>query len=304
LDIDFVLKAIETLVKCGTKKYTIIGGEPTLHRDYSYIVNALINKENEIFCTLVTNGRLLSNGIPREWLGNNKIQVVISLHGANRDHYFLNTGSKAGFQETRKAIKKMVSGKVDHSVNVVISRENLPYIKDFVRIVSELKVGQLCFTIAIPSMNNLSYPSDYLELSGSVASIHSYCEEKKQKHVFIFSLPWCVLDGHLLSSLIKNGNLVFNCPAGEGQGIVIKEDGSLTICTHLSGYEIASKEDAEMILANPESFSNFWNSMAMTKLRKTIDVYRSDKCRKCVYRLHCKGGCPLWWKVYDFSSII
>jgi len=303
LDTNFAIESVKSLATCGTKKCTIIGGEPTLHKDYKLIIKEL-TESTIISCTFVTNGRLLSGNIPNEWSENKKIHIVISLHGANEKHYLSNAGNRKGFSETIQAIKNVVSRKVNHSVNVVISKENLLYMDEFVRIVSALKANLLCFTIAMPSMDEFNYSTDPFELAESVSKIHSLCDELNQKHVFIFSLPWCILNERLLSDLVKNKQLIFNCPIGKGRGVVLKENGSLTICTHLSSFGILSREKTKNIFLNPDNFVRFWNSPEIKHLRQTIDVYRSPKCLKCKYRLYCKSGCPLWWKNFDFSKII
>jgi len=103
LDTEFALRAISTLSICGTKKCTIIGGEPTLHNNYKTIIDSAAEKMSS--CVFVTNGRLLSFGFPDDWLTNKKIHVVVSLHGVDSEHYESNTGSKKGFEEATSTIR-------------------------------------------------------------------------------------------------------------------------------------------------------------------------------------------------------
>lgn len=302
LDTELATLAIKTLSKCGTKKCTIIGGEPTLHKDYKTIINSATKEMSS--CTLVTNGRLLSLDFPDEWSNNKKFHVIVSLHGVDPEHYQLNTKSRDGFDQTTAAIKLLVSKGVRHSVNVVISRENIPKMYDFVRIVSELKVARLCFTIAISSMDNPDYVTDPLELANAVPKIHEMCQILEQSHLFIFSLPWCLLSDQLSSKLITNRQLIFNCPIDQGKGVVVKEDGALTVCTHLSSYEVVSSSKARLILSEARDFLEFWNSSEISDFRHATNVYRYRGCTACFHRLYCKGGCPLWWKSFDFRPIL
>lgn len=302
IDTALVFKITDVLLRCGTKKCTVIGGEPTLHPDYKRIVDYLVAKMTS--CTFVTNGRKLSYDIPRSWPVDKKLHVTMSLHGADKKHYQDNTGSEIGFNQTVNAIKWLVSKKIKHSVNVVLSKENLPYIKDFVRLVFGLGVDMLCFTMAISSVDDSNYQTDPIELSMAVAGIHELCNKINQPHLFIFSLPWCLLDGKLLDNLIRQRQLIFNCPIDSGRGIVVKENGALAVCTHLSSYEILPREKTKEVFSTPDNFIKFWNSPEMISFRRTVNVYRDKRCFGCRYRLYCKGGCPLWWKNYDFRKIL
>jgi len=302
IDTALVFKIADTLLRCGTKKCTVIGGEPTLHPDYKEILNYLVTKMSS--CSFVTNGRKLSYDIPKSWLIDKKLHTTVSLHGANKKHYRSNTGNEIGFDQTINAIKLLVSKKIKHSVNVVLGKENLPYIKDFVQLVFSLKVDVLCFTIAISSVDDPDYQTDPIEISMAIGGIHEFCNKINQPHLFIFSLPWCLLDEKLLDDLISQRQLIFNCPVDGGKGIVVKENGAIAICTHLSSYEILSNEDAREIFSAPENFIEFWNSSEMINFRHAVNVYRDKRCLSCRYRLYCKGGCPLWWENYDFRKTL
>jgi|SRR3989338_1955947 len=302
LDTDFIFSAAKTFSSIGTKKCTIIGGEPTLHKDFGLIVDVL-TREMDFSCTFVTNGRMLAHKIPDSWKSNKKLHVVVSLHGADEDHYALNTGSH-GFNKTVMSIKGLVAAGINHSVNVVISKENAPRIIDFIKIVKELNASLLCFTFAMPSMDDDGYQTDPFDLANIVKKVHLLCEEYKQEHTFIFSLPWCLLGEELLDHLILDKQLIFNCPIGKGRGVVIKEDSSLALCTHLSSRTLLSKQKLKENILDKDSFLRFWNTEEMDSLRQAIDVHRHEKCVKCKYRLFCKGGCPLWWSAYDFSGAI
>lgn len=301
LDTKLVVQAIETLSRCGTKKCTFIGGEPTLHKDLSYLVEVATSKMRS--CTIVTNGRALHNNIPTSWVGNDRLHVVVSLHGANEDHYMQNTGEKNGFEQACSAIRNLIKKNISHSVNVVVGKENLPMLNEFIALVANIGVNMLCFTIAISPIDDV-YETNPFEIAGCIRNVHETCERFKQAHVFIFSLPWCLIDQQLLEELISKKNLMFNCPVDQGKGVVIKENGGLTICTHLSSHELLPPNEVKLILSKPELFRSFWNSTKVNLLRETVNVYRHPACIKCKYRLYCKGGCPLWWKWFDFKQHI
>ncbi len=302
LDPDLIAHRSQILAQCGTKKVTLIGGEPSLHKNHKDILRQVTKEIGS--CSFVTNGRIFSKEVSLKWCINEKSHFIISLHGANPKHYKDNTGSKNGFKETIFAIKKMSLAGVRISVNVVLGATNISFIREFIEVVSKTRANILCFTIAIPSIDNECYDTDPLDIVSKIESIHNLCEEFGQKHLFIFSLPWCLLSSNLLNKLIANKNLMFNCPVDSGSGIVIKENGAILTCTHLSSLEIASPEQADEIFRSKKSFLDFWNSPDIIEFRDSVNVYRHSDCKLCIYRLNCKGGCPLWWKYFNFKSLI
>lgn len=302
LDFDLIAHRSDILAQCGTKKVTLIGGEPSLHKNHKDILRQVLGEMES--CSFVTNGRVFSKGISLERCDNKKVHFIISLHGANPEHYKNNTGAKTGFSETISAIEKLSLANINISVNVVLGKENLLFVREFIEVVSKTKAKMLCFTIAMPSIDGEGYDTDPIDIVSQIEFIHNLCNEYGQKHLFIFSLPWCLLDSELLNHLIVNKNLMFNCPVDSGSGIVIKENGAILACTHLSTLEIATPKQAEEIFCSKDTFLDFWNSADIIDFRNSVDVYRHPDCKFCVYRLNCKGGCPLWWKYFDFKPLI
>ncbi len=223
------------------------------------------------------------------------------MHGANQDHYRANTGSNEGFGEAMRAIENLKRNKIRHSVNIVVSHENLKMMPDFIRILSGL-ADRLGFTFALPPLDDVGYHSDPYVLSESVASINSLCLEYKQDHCFVYSLPWCTLKKDLLDNLLSRNELMFNCPVNKGKVVVVKENCTLSLCTHLSGVELLGREETQEVLSSSKTFLGFWNSAEMNKIRRSMDVYRHPKCVLCEHRFFCKGGCPLWWGFSDFQK--
>ncbi len=302
LDVDVIKKAAETLRKAGTKRCTVIGGEPSLHKEYESIVNYLATEQN-FMVSFITNGRVLARKFPSSWIGNKNIRAIVSLHGANSEHYLENTGRPKGFEEAISAIRVLNANGLTHAVNVVLGKENINHIIEFIELAKRENV-KLTFTMGMPSIDDPNHEVNPATYTEAIRIINGYCKQKQQHHCFIFSLPWCAIEEELLDNLVEEGNLFFNCPVDKGLGIVIKEDGAITVCTHLSNMDIASSTEAESIFTDTSSFTEFWNSKKLSSLRETVSVYRSSECIECKYRFYCKGGCPLWWNKFDFRPII
>lgn len=298
---EVIVPIAKTLSASGVKFCTLAGGEPTLHPDCLALAGTLSQIFNS--CALVTNGRLLSGPLPEEWL-TGRVRVTISLHGATPQHYLENTGSKRGFTEAIQAVLNLGQKGLHPSLSVVLGPENIAHATEFVRLAVDLAVDTICFTIAIPSIDDATYTSVPMEIPKAVEEIHALCMAAGQKHVFIFSLPWCMLRREFLEELIDTRSIMFNCPVPDGKVLVIKENGALGLCTHTTSLELLDAEATQEIMSTPDRFLAFWNSEKMHGLRQVVDVDRHPNCAVCTYRNYCKGGCPLWWKFFNFGDII
>ncbi|MFA5211258.1 MAG: radical SAM protein [Patescibacteria group bacterium] len=301
IDYEKVKAKIKTFAEIGIKTITIIGGEPTLHPNFKEIINEII--KFGMTCIIVTNGRKKIE-IPEKWKDNPLVKYVFSLHGANEEHYFKNTSSKNGFTEMIENVTYLKKEGVKLSVNIVLGKEMIDHLDIFYKLINKLSIKKLNFTYAVPSVDDENYEAIPLRLVELTKKIYSDCTKNNIKSSFILSLPWCLLGKDDLKYFIENKLISFNCPVNYGKGFLLKENGAIALCTHLSNYEILNAAKSEKVLLNAKNFINFWNSKKIKELRKTVNVYRHEKCVKCDYRFNCKGGCPLWWQRFDFGDII
>jgi radical SAM protein with 4Fe4S-binding SPASM domain len=226
------------------------------------------------------------------------------MHGANPEHYRANTGSKNGFDEAVRGARNLQAHGLHPSLSVVLGPENIVRAAEFVEVARSLEATALGFTIAIPSIDNPDYVPAPDAIPEVVQKLHELCSAVGQKHVFVYSLPWCTLSPDLLENLISSRSIMFNCPVPDGKVMVIKENGALGLCTHTTSFELLNAEATREVMTTPERFLSFWSSAEMQNLRQAVDVDRHPNCSSCVYQSHCKGGCPLWWKFFDFGEAI
>lgn len=304
LNFDIIRMAVNVLPKYGVRHCTLTGGEPTLHPQFDLILKELTGDNGFLSYTVITNGRKFAGGIPDPMMGNSKLHVTVSLHGANSRHYFENTGIPQGFDEMIQGIKNLLESGVRCAASVVLGPENLRRVEEYIRLVVSLGIDMLCFTIGIPSLDDPVYIPDPHAVVQAIPAITAYCQKIGLRHCFVLSLPWCFLDDSLLQELLQTKRIMFNCPVPNGNSMVIGEDGAICLCTHTTRYELASREMLISILSDAAGFESFWNSRNLQNLRKEVSVYRHVKCVSCKYRWWCRGGCPLWWRFYDFSECI
>jgi radical SAM protein with 4Fe4S-binding SPASM domain len=304
LNRDFIVRVAKTLSECGTKSCVITGGEPTLHPEFSSIADDLCSFFQ--FCNLITNGRSFSNGIPLSVIKNiPHLSISVSMHGTNREHYFANTGASEGFDEMCQGLKNLRDRNIGFSVNVVLCPENLGNVGDCIALAKKFEAKSLCFTFGLPSLDDTrQYKTDPVLIADAIPDIFRLCKKLEQKCCFVISLPWCLIEEMTLREIMAEKSLMFNCPVFTGNAVTIKENRAISLCTHTTGFELVCPSEIDSVISSSQSFIDFWSGSEMSRLRRTIDVFRHRKCTNCDYRWWCRGGCPLWWNSFDFSGMI
>lgn len=113
-----VFKIIDKLKESGTRRISLVGGEPLIRADIYSIVD-YINKKN-IECSMTSNGFL----VPEKMDVCKKLDLlVLSLDGMEENHD-LNRG-KDSFKKVMAAIEAGYRNKIPMLTNTVISRHNI-----------------------------------------------------------------------------------------------------------------------------------------------------------------------------------
>lgn len=109
---------IDELAASGTRRITILGGEPLLREDIGEIIDYI--KYKEIDCGLGTNGLL----VPEKIKDISKLNTItISLDG-DKDAHDANRG-KGTFEKVMEAIKVVKSYEIPLHVNTTITKNNI-----------------------------------------------------------------------------------------------------------------------------------------------------------------------------------
>ena len=113
-----IKKIIKGLGKLGTKRMSLVGGEPLLRTDIDQIINYI--KKNRMECALTSNGYLLPDMLDKV----KKLDLlVLSLDGREKNH---DSGREKGsWKKTMKALKIACKNKIPLQISTVISKENL-----------------------------------------------------------------------------------------------------------------------------------------------------------------------------------
>ena len=305
-NIDFDLigfeKIIDFLKELGCQKIVFVGGEPTL---YPYLIEAIkISIKNSFKCSVITNGRKLSN---LNYLINfkqfeDKINFIISLEGKKLVHEKI-TNSLNSFDETIQGIKNCISLGLLTATNTTLCKQNINNIPDLVSLLSNLGINCFSFNYGMPPINHSFRKNTFLELSEineAIRNIKNTILKDKLLLYITTPLPLCIFESDILKFLIENNSKINTCcHMLNGKGLILDFNGNILPCTHLTNvsygniFKIDSKNE----------FWKLWDGKIENDYRQKLRKYPNIVCDSCSLKNNCTGGCPLLW-TYENPKIV
>jgi len=143
--------------KIGTRKFKIVGGEPTLRDDLCEIIRAVRNISDDIDLSMVTNGTRLAETV-REYKKAGLHRINVSLFTMNRRYFKENIGPGAIYDSVLEGIDTAITLGLCHKINHIFhDMDDLTDVLSFAR-VRNLRVNILN---TIPSIDMADgMPSD------------------------------------------------------------------------------------------------------------------------------------------------
>lgn len=288
-------ETINLLSELGIKKIILIGGEPTLYKNIYSILDKTLNKG--IPTGMVTNGRRLKDiNFTRELKKRGLDYVTISVEGANAFEHDSITQIQGSYNDTIKGIKNSLSEGINISTNTVISSENINGLEGIISSLKKVGVKEMGFNICgvcVSEEDNNSYIINPKKASNAFAEVYKKFKDEKIKLKLITPVPFCFFDKEMLKEFVEKDIISGGpCQLVHGRNFVIDYNGDIVPCTHLTGFPLFNLFQDEKIITK-EDFISLYNQESISKLRKEIGRYPSEKCDSCDES--CSGGCPLFW---------
>ena len=267
LEKDIVFSLLEDFGKHGTGVTLEGGGEPTLHKDFSEIVD--YGYKNEVDLGLITNGvKDISQDVRKfKW-------IRISLDSCDRKQYAVEKGVDC-FDRVLENIRKMSDSrnyeKTFIGVGYVITNRNinLEKMKNMVEILDKIGVDYIYFRPVEEAEDLLPSVEDMINLKRELIK---WTENKRIRYLI-----------NIYDRVIKNNNEM-PCVAHSITSI-IHADGTVNLCEKRRHDEICLGN----ILEN--SFYELWNSN--TRILASSKLLCSE----------CQNGCDVC-RITGFNDII
>ena len=153
---DLTLQEIKIIIddyiaKYGTIQLTLTGGEITIRKDFSDIMDYVQQKKADgsiTFVDMQTNARMLYKEELAEIAAKTVDFFLIALHSNRADVHDSITQSKGSFIQTTTAISNLIrfAGKEKIAIQTVINKKNYTHLKDIYAYVFEtFGIKECCF---------------------------------------------------------------------------------------------------------------------------------------------------------------
>lgn len=298
---EVVLDTLKLLQKLGVERCILLGGEPTVYNDLPWVISQ--TRKHDITPAIITNGRKLSNPSYLKKLHESGLRnLTVSIETLEKDIHDSMTGVKGSFEQTKKGITLALEQGFSVTNSTTISENNLGYMEQTTRKLTELGVKWLAFNIATPNVCEIS--SFDLSIVNTISEMHRILDQGKKIEAnihFAASVPICLAE--------KNGEIDKHfrgtCFVFRGKGLVIDNDGSVIPCVHWVGAPIDSIYNSDGKSKSVNEFLENWNEGFPSNFRDSLMKYPAQKCMNCEYwGVKCTGGCPLLRLDRDISRDI
>jgi len=212
----------------GAKRLILSGGEPTLHKKFPDFVK--FGKENGYtWVQVVSNGRMFS--YPKfvvRAVKNGLDEATISMHGHTPELHDRLVGVKGAFEQGLQGLKNLIGLRRVVSVDMVLNRLNLPYLREMLEFYMDLGVYEFDLLHLIPFGRAFDDYFDVLSYDLGFAAPHlrRALELKDTPGLVLWTnrLPVSFLEG--AEDLVQDPHKIYDEVLGEREAFkrLVKDD--------------------------------------------------------------------------------
>lgn len=174
------------------------GGEPTLRKDFFYILKYVNKNFPETKINLITNSRMFYYADFIEKIESiNNLSVITELYGSSEKLHDFITQTKGSFKQSFKGIKNLLSNNFEVELRIVISKLNYYDIPNIAKMyLNEFKNAKKIVIFPIDLIGNAYRHKKrtairYIEI---VPFMEKALKLLKNKNVKIYHIPYCILN--------------------------------------------------------------------------------------------------------------
>lgn len=257
------------------KFVNLVGGEPTIHKNFTEILEFLII--NNFYIQVFTNGLISKENLE-------KIVKILNYNSIKKEHLYFSVNLSSGINKIQRNTLKKLNTLSYPSYTIQSKEDDLMFLVDTIRSYNldpTIRLG-----LALPSIGsgNEYLPIEhYRSVAKNIINLTNNSEGITIK--LDCGFPLCMFKFEELENLNKDENhFRFDC----GQAIDIYPDLSVTNCFALKNIARENIEDFESLPQLKEHF--YWGLMT------PIGIY-GDVCYECEYfGAKCSGGCKGFYR--------
>lgn len=299
VDLEQLKKIFALINELHIPNVTLIGGEPTMHKDFLQILEIANSVSNP---AVVTNGTMFAKTEFAKQVAEIGIRgVLFSLTSPFEDVHDKTTGRKGAYKEVIKGIENALSYLSHDSVrtSTTITQNNACDLQKIMDINKAMGISTTIFNACVPSISDMCGESCLhpTELARAIEDAYVYGQKIEQSIRVATNLPYCIFSDDLRESL-RNDRVIATspCQVYRGSGYEFLSTGAIIPCTHLHDCILGNPIADEM---NGDDFIKFINTQDLIQSRRSMWRYPSQECKKCSEWGRCVGGCPIMWSAFE-----
>lgn len=284
LDFDLFQEILDQAEPLGLSSVKLTGGEPLLHPDIERILNEL--KSRDLKISIESNGVLCSQKLSAIIASFNRMNISISLDGANEETHDWIRGVEGSFDSAMRGIDNLVREGVKPQLIMTIMKYNVDQMEDLVKLAERKGAGSVKFNIVQPTARGEKLHDDgaALEIS-ELVKYGSWVEKDlaKQANISVFfSHPVAFRP---LSKIFSNSNGAGVCGI---KGIIgVLANGKYALCG--IGEMIPDLVFGDALT---DDLKTVWqNDPVINTIRWELPAKLDGICSQCLMNSVCLGTC-------------
>jgi radical SAM protein with 4Fe4S-binding SPASM domain len=278
-DIDTFLKFLKD--DNGKISLNVIGGEPFIYKHIDFLLEQLYNCEQISNIVIFTGGVVNVENILNVLKYRSKVSLLFNL---NEKSSYLNP-------KHHEIVIKNIETSIDNGIKTgigynIYKQDFNP--KEIIRYCNEFGVSDLRFAVASPmygeKSSNVISTEYYNVLAPKVFSFLKLCYKKGIKAHLDCTLPFCFFTDRQMGEVAKMHPQILERFGKCGIPIDINHDLTVFRCFSFSNNLKKKLSDFKTI----DEISEFYR----TNIDSTLNIPSVyEKCKSCVYKYSCNGGC-------------
>ncbi|MFY1638113.1 radical SAM protein [Solwaraspora sp. WMMB335] len=296
-------RGVDFLASLGITTYTLLGGEPTIHRDLIRIVEYSAGRA--VAPWLVTNGvKVADPAYAGALVAAGLKGGCISLHGLDADAHDAATGIAGSHDAALRAVRLAAAEGWPLYPMLTVMAANLDSVLPTIRSLVDLGCRTIYINYGVPNVVpglDVGAASGPQELARLTERLFRMQPELGVRFVFNREknkIPLCHFDHDTLQDMFTAEVIGTGCEAAQGNTIVIEPGGKVLGCSHWVDHPLTNiyRDYAALELVDPDEFWAAWTTGRPAEFRHDLRFYPYEQCGGCGWRTsgQCFGGCKVW----------
>lgn len=277
---------LNALKQIKTEHLVLIGGEPTIHKDfYEFLDSAILGFE----VSIVTNAlRFAEKDFWYRFRNYKKIRnISISVKGYDAMSFHLTTQTQK-FDDFLKAQERIRHSNFAVSYSYVYSNKRQINMEAFVDFIEKNKIYPIIISDARPYI----IAEDKIENKETTPVLFEefilFLISKNINFQVRLNRPFCHYSTSFIDSIKNQRVVISSCILRDGGGLFFDVEANQILCNEFFNIILNQKD----VVLNGNESRRFKQK---SELYSPLGNMSSKRCKECRHKSNCNGGCILFW---------